>query len=44
MDLYCLHRDNLEVPVGEFIDALNELKEEGLIRLMGASNWSRSRF
>jgi len=44
LDLYCLHRDNLEVPVNEFIDALNELKEEGLIRLIGASNWSLSRF
>tara|TARA_B100000953_G_scaffold158378_1_gene130966 strand:+ start:424 stop:2430 length:2007 start_codon:yes stop_codon:yes gene_type:complete len=44
LDLYCLHRDNLEVPVGEFIEALNELKEEGLIRLIGASNWSLSRF
>ena len=44
LDLYCLHRDNLEVPVSEFIDALNELKEEGLISLMGASNWSLSRF
>jgi len=44
LDLYCLHRDNLEVPVSEFIDALNELKEDGLISLMGASNWSLSRF
>ena len=44
LDIYCLHRDNLEVPVSEFIDALNELKEEGLIRLIGASNWSLSRF
>ena len=44
LDLYCLHRDNLEVPVSEFIDALDELKEEGLISLMGASNWSLSRF
>ena len=32
------------MPVNEFIDALNELKEEGLIRLIGASNWSLSRF
>ena len=44
LDIYCLHRDNLEVPVGEFIDALHELREEGLIRLIGASNWSLSRF
>ena len=32
------------MPVGEFIDALHELREEGLIRLIGASNWSLSRF
>ena len=44
LDIYCLHRDNLEVPVSEFIDALNELKEEGLIRIFGASNWSLPRF
>jgi len=44
LDIYCLHRDNLEVPVSEFIDALNELKREGLVKLIGASNWSLSRF
>ena len=44
LDIYCLHRDNLEVPVSEFIDVLNELKGEGLVKLIGASNWSLSRF
>ena len=44
LDIYCLHRDNLDVPVSEFIDALNELKREGLISVFGASNWSLSRF
>ena len=44
LDIYCLHRDNLEVPVSEFIDVLNELKKEGLIQLFGASNWSLPRF
>ena len=44
LDIYCLHRDNTEVPVSEFIDALNELKEEGLINVFGGSNWSLSRF
>jgi aryl-alcohol dehydrogenase-like predicted oxidoreductase len=39
-----LHRDNLEVPVGEFIDLLNELKKEGKITVFGASNWSLERF
>ena len=44
-DLYVMHRDNLEVPVGEFVDALNELKDQGLIRgAFGGSNWSTERF
>ena len=44
LDIFCLHRDNLEVPVSEFIDALTEIKEEGLIGLIGASNWELDRF
>ena len=44
LDIYCLHRDNLEVPVREFVDALDEIKKEGLIKLIGASNWNLTRF
>ena len=44
LDIYCLHRDNEEIPVGEFIDALDALKNEGLINIYGASNWSLKRF
>lgn len=44
LDIYCLHRDNLDVPVSEFIDTLNQLKEEGLISVFGASNWTLKRF
>ena len=44
LDIYCLHRDNLDVPVSEFIDSLNDLREEGLIKVFGASNWSLDRF
>ena len=44
LDIYCLHRDNLDVPVEEFIDALNEIFTEGLISVMGASNWTLERF
>ena len=44
LDIYCLHRDNLEIPVAEFMDSLNELKNEGLIDILGASNWSLDRF
>ena len=44
LDIFCLHRDNPDVPVSEFIDALTEIKQEGLIGLIGASNWELSRF
>jgi aryl-alcohol dehydrogenase-like predicted oxidoreductase/predicted dehydrogenase len=44
LDIYCLHRDNLDVPVTEFIDALNECKNLGLIDVLGASNWELERF
>lgn len=42
-DLYMLHRDNVDVPVGEFISVLNEHKAVGRIRAFGASNWSIER-
>ena len=44
LDIYCLHRDNEDLPVEGFIDTLNELKDEGLISVFGASNWSLKRF
>jgi len=44
LDIFCLHRDNPDIPVGEFVDALAEIKEEGLINLIGASNWEMERF
>ena len=34
VDIYCLHRDNTDIPVGDFIDMLNELKNEGLIGVL----------
>lgn len=42
-DFFVLHRDNPEVPVGEIVDWLNELKEEGRIGVFGGSNWHHSR-
>jgi predicted dehydrogenase/aryl-alcohol dehydrogenase-like predicted oxidoreductase len=42
-DLYLLHRDNLEVPVGDFVDVLNEHQKAGRLRAFGGSNWSLSR-
>ena len=44
LDIYCLHRDNESLPVEGFIDTLNDLKNEGLIKVFGASNWSLERF
>ncbi len=43
IDLYLLHRDNPEVPVGEFVDALNLQKKAGHIRAFGVSNWTPAR-
>jgi predicted dehydrogenase/diketogulonate reductase-like aldo/keto reductase len=42
-DLYLMHRDNLDIPVGVFIDVLNELVREGRLRAFGGSNWSIER-
>ncbi len=42
--IYIMHRDNPDVPVGEFVDALNRLHEAGEIGIFGGSNWSVKRF
>lgn len=43
-DLYFMHRDNPEIPVGEFVDVLDEHYRAGRIRAFGGSNWSLERF
>jgi predicted dehydrogenase/aryl-alcohol dehydrogenase-like predicted oxidoreductase len=43
VDVYIMHRDNPKIPVGEFVDVLNEHFEAGRIRIFGGSNWSLSR-
>lgn len=43
IDIYFLHRDNLEIPVGEFVDVLNEHKSAGRLGVFGGSNWSLER-
>jgi predicted dehydrogenase/predicted oxidoreductase len=43
LDLYLLHRDNPGVPVGEFVDVLDEHVRAGRIRVFGGSNWSLAR-
>ena len=42
-DIYMMHRDNPQVPVGEFIDVLNEHVDAGRITVFGGSNWSPER-
>lgn len=42
--VYIMHRDNLDVPVDEFVDALNRLKQAGKIGMFGGSNWQLERF
>lgn len=42
--VYIMHRDNLEVPVGEFVDAINREISGGRIGIYGGSNWSVARF
>ena len=42
-DLYVMHRDNPDIPVGEFVDVLNEHKDAGRIKAFGGSNWSLPR-
>ncbi len=43
LDVYCMHRDNPKIPVGEFVDVLNQQVEAGRVRVFGGSNWTRER-
>lgn len=44
VDVYFMHRDNPDVPVGEFVDAMDAEVKRGRIRgIFGGSNWSRER-
>lgn len=43
VDVYMMHRDNSDIPVGEFVDALNEQQTKGRIRIFGGSNWTVGR-
>ncbi len=45
VDIYFMHRDNTDVPVGEFVDAMDAEVKAGRIRgIFGGSNWTRARF
>jgi aryl-alcohol dehydrogenase-like predicted oxidoreductase len=43
IDLYLLHRDDPDVPVGPIVEALNEHWQAGRIRAFGGSNWTHER-
>ncbi|MDO4478324.1 MAG: aldo/keto reductase [Lachnospiraceae bacterium] len=43
IDIYLLHRDNPAIPVGEIVEIMNALKQEGKIGIFGGSNWSTAR-
>ncbi len=44
VDVYIMHRDNIDYPVEEFMDVLNQEKEKGRIKIFGGSNWTIERF
>ena len=43
IDLYLLHRDDPSVPVGTIVESLTALREAGLLRAYGTSNWTTAR-
>lgn len=43
VDVYFLHRDNTDLPVSAFVDALNVEINTGRIKSFGGSNWTEAR-
>ena len=43
IDLYLLHRDDRDEPVGSIVDCLNEHIAAGRLRAIGCSNWRHDR-
>jgi predicted dehydrogenase/aryl-alcohol dehydrogenase-like predicted oxidoreductase len=43
VDIYLMHRDNPSMPVGEFVECLNQHYRAGRIRCFGGSNWTTRR-
>jgi aryl-alcohol dehydrogenase-like predicted oxidoreductase len=43
IDLYLLHRDDRDVPVGPIVEVLNRHQQDGKIRRFGGSNWYTDR-
>lgn len=42
-DLYVMHRDDENVPVGDIVEWLNEHVQAGRVKAFGGSNWKASR-
>jgi aryl-alcohol dehydrogenase-like predicted oxidoreductase len=43
VDMYALHRDDPNTPVGAIMEALNEHIESGVVEAIGTSNWTWQR-
>ncbi len=43
VDIYMMHRDNPEIPVERFVEAMNAEKRRGRVKLFGVSNWTLER-
>jgi len=43
IDIYLLHRDDLNVPIGPIVELLNEYHKAGKIGAFGGSNWTHQR-
>jgi aryl-alcohol dehydrogenase-like predicted oxidoreductase len=43
VDLFVMHRDDEEVPVGPLVETFNEHIDAGRVRAYGGSNWSHER-
>lgn len=42
-DIFMLHRDDPDKPVGQIVEMLQEPLQEGLCKALGASNWTTAR-
>ncbi len=43
VDVYWLHRDDLNRPVAEIMETLHDFVKQGMVRFLGASNWTVER-
>lgn len=43
LEIYLLHRDDVTQPVGPIMEALNQLRQQGKVGLIGVSNWTLPR-